>query len=100
MFSRLWPLILKCFPTSSLVFFFGLYSKAVVIDSSPVSPTYCFEQTFAADKTDAVVCAVRRVAKCLVGPTRDGAFKTVLVGVVVAQKVSDNRSCFHFLRNE
>lgn len=99
MFSRLWwPLILKCFPTSSLFFFFfGLYSKAVVIDSSPASPTYCFEQTFAADETDAVVCAVRRVAKCLVGPTRDGAFKTVLVGVVLAQKVSDNRSCFHFL---
>lgn len=36
-----------------------------------------------------VVCAARHVAKYLVGVTRDFTFKTVRIGFVPAQKVSD-----------
>lgn len=49
---------------------------------------------FATDEIDEADCATRRLAKYLVGATRDVAFKTVCVGAVLAQKASGIRTCF------
>lgn len=80
MSSHLWPLILKCSPTGSLILFFVFIVERwllILVRRAPVSPTYCFDQTM--PLIDAVVCAARHVAKYPVGATRHGAFKTVLV---------------------
>lgn len=52
------------------------------------------QANFATDEIDEAVCATRRLAKYLVGATRDGAFKTVCVGTMLAQKASGIRTCF------
>lgn len=80
MSSHLWPLILKCSPTGSLILFFVFIVERwllILVRRAHVSPTYCFDQTL--PLTDTVVCAARNVAKYPVGATRHGAFKTVLV---------------------
>lgn len=75
----------------------GLYGRVMVVDSS--AEVICFTNVllranFATDERDAVVCVTRHVGKYLVGATPDGAFKTVHVGTVLAQKASGIRIIF------
>lgn len=83
--------------SDGLLDFFGLYGRAMVVD--PSAEVTCFTDVllradFATDEIDAVVCAARSVAKYLVRATRGGAFKTVRVGAVFAQKAPDIGTCF------
>lgn len=91
MSSHLWPLVLKCSPTGSLIFF-GLYGRAVDVESS--AKVTCFTNVqlranFATDESNAVVCAARHVSKHVVGATRDKGFITVRAGAVLAQNASE-----------
>lgn len=52
------------------------------------------QANFATDEIDENVCATGRLAKYLAGATRYGAFKTLCVGAVHAQKTSGIRACF------
>lgn len=57
-------------------------------------PQCMLKANLTTDEIDAVVCATRRLANYLVGAPRDGAFKTVRFGTVLAQKARDIRTCF------